>query len=119
MTFIFPDAPTYTASTSWWQSIANALEPIDTMMRQPISRTIENDIGQAMHHVLQATTQAHMTSMPAQVQAQLIAALINIQTSFSARQAGERRQSAKYWRMAQVEWTLFEEMLTKEGIQRF
>ena len=118
MTFIFPDAPTYKPTASWWQNIAQALEPIDTMMRQPISRTVENDMSYAMHSVLHATTCAHMETMPAHLQAQLIAALINMQTSFSAQQAGDRRQSAKYWRMAQVEWMLFEEMLDKEGIQR-
>ena len=120
MAFIFPDAPTLASNTPnyWWQSIAKALDPVYAMMRQPISRTMDTNMGQAIDTVLHATTQAHMSSMPARLQAQLIAALINMQTSLSARQAGERRQSAKYWRMAQVEWTLFEEMLAREGIQR-
>lgn len=109
--------PTVDTKDNWWQRIASALDPIFSMMRQPSSRTETSDLLYVMNTVHTANSQAHTAALPPHIQGQLIAALTNLQTSFAARQAGEQRQSAKYWRMAQVEWVLFEEMLSREGIR--
>lgn len=109
--------PAVSTSENWWQRIASTLDPIFSIMRQPSSRTEASDLPYVMDTVHAANSQAHRATIPPHIQGQLIAALTNLQTSFAARQAGEQRQSAKYWRMAQVEWVLFEEMLSREGIR--
>ncbi len=100
----------------WWQEIIMVLDPILGSIKQSSTRLTPAEVNIRLDKIHHAYSVVHRVTMPLDIQAQLIAALSNLQTSYCARSEGDKRQSSKHHRIAQVEWVLFEEMLQREGI---
>jgi hypothetical protein len=105
-----------TETRTWWQDVIVALEPIFESVKRSSVGLTQGEIEAKLDDIHNAYAVAHRVNMPTTIQAQLIAAICNLQMSYCARYEGQRRESAKHHRIAQVEWVLFQEMLHHEGI---
>ncbi|MGJ3239103.1 MAG: hypothetical protein ACFE0Q_10400 [Anaerolineae bacterium] len=101
----------------WWQTLIRVLDPIFDSMKRSSEGLSREQLLVELDQIHHAYSLAHRVTMPRDIQAQLIATLANLQTSYCARYEGQDRVSTKHHHIAQVEWVLFKNMLTREGIR--
>ncbi len=101
---------------TWWQNLAVSLDLVSSTFKHQSTGMTQGEVEAQLDTIHQAYAVAHRVTMPIDIQAQLIAAICNIQMSYCARYEGQKRESATFHRIAQVEWVLFQELLKAEGI---
>jgi len=116
MEFIADENYQVEAQTTWWQNLAVSLDSVSRIFKHASVGMNKAELEAQLDTIHNAYAVAHRVTMPVNIQAQLIAAICNIQMSYCARYEGQKRQSATFHRIAQVEWILFQELLKTEGI---
>jgi hypothetical protein len=103
----------------WWHSTYASIESILPLLRYKPSDFNSEELKQYQELVHDASMRVQCdacSSFASELQAQIIAALCNLQTSLDAQAANERDEALSYYHLARVKWIILRSVLEKHGI---
>lgn len=104
----------------WWHSTYASIESILPLLQQKPANFQSSEISHYQQLVHEASMRVQSDSCPkfaAELQAQIIATLCNLQTSLDAQAAKQSEEALSYYHLARVKWVMLQSILVKYGIK--
>lgn len=104
----------------WWHSTYANLESVLPLLQQKPSNLQASELKTYQRLLHEASMRVQGDVCPAfatELQAQIIAALCNLQTSLDAQAAKQSEEALSYHHLARVKWIILQSVLEKHGVK--